>query len=41
VSFGGFGGDGAVEIVARAPDKRSTIILFKAGNQSRRPDPNL
>jgi hypothetical protein len=30
VSFGGFGGDGAVEIVARAPDKRSTIILFKA-----------
>jgi len=30
VSFGGFGGNGAVEIVARAPDKRSTIILFKA-----------
>jgi hypothetical protein len=30
VSFGGFGGDGAVEIVAKAPDKRSTIILFKA-----------
>ena len=30
VSFGGFGGDGAVEIVARAPDKRATIILFKA-----------
>ena len=30
VSFGGFGGDGAVEIVARAPDRRSTIILFKA-----------
>ena len=29
VSFGGFGGDGAVEIVAQAPDKRSTIILFK------------
>jgi photosynthetic reaction center cytochrome c subunit len=29
VSFGGFGGNGAVEIVAKAPDKRSTIILFK------------
>jgi hypothetical protein len=29
VGFGGFGGDGAVEIVAKAPDKRSTIILFK------------
>jgi photosynthetic reaction center cytochrome c subunit len=27
--FGGFGGDGDVEIVAKAPDKRSTIILFK------------
>jgi photosynthetic reaction center cytochrome c subunit len=30
VSFGGFGGGGEVEIVAKAPDKRSTIILFKA-----------
>jgi hypothetical protein len=30
VSFGGFGGNGAVEIVAKAPDKRATIILFKA-----------
>lgn len=29
VSFGGFGGGGDVEIVAQAPDKRSTIILFK------------
>ena len=29
VSFGGFGGDGAAEIVAQAPDKRATIILFK------------
>jgi photosynthetic reaction center cytochrome c subunit len=29
VSFGGFGGGGAVEIVAKAPDKRATIILFK------------
>lgn len=29
VSFGGFGGDGAVEIVAQAPDKRAIIILFK------------
>src|SRR5580700_10422481 len=28
--FGGFGGGGAVEIVAKAPDKRATIILFKA-----------
>jgi hypothetical protein len=27
--FGGFGGGGAAEIVAKAPDKRSTIILFK------------
>src|SRR5207237_10356357 len=30
VSFGGFGGGGDVEIVAKAPDKRATIILFKA-----------
>jgi photosynthetic reaction center cytochrome c subunit len=29
VSFGGFGGDGDVEIVAQAPDKRAMIILFK------------
>ncbi|HYR91949.1 MAG TPA: photosynthetic reaction center cytochrome c subunit family protein [Terriglobia bacterium] len=29
VGFGGFGGGGAVEIVAKAPDKRATIILFK------------
>jgi photosynthetic reaction center cytochrome c subunit len=29
VGFGGFGGGGAVEIVAKAPDQRSTIILFK------------
>src|SRR5262249_1304368 len=29
VSFGGVGGGGAVEIVAKAPDKRATIILFK------------
>jgi photosynthetic reaction center cytochrome c subunit len=29
VTFGGFGGGGAVEIVAKAPDKRATIILFK------------
>ena len=27
--FGGFGGGGTVEIVAKAPDKRATIILFK------------
>ena len=37
--FGGFGGDSTVEIVAKAPDKRSTIILFKEetgrGNQIR------
>ena len=30
VSFGGFGGDGTVELLAKAPDKRATIILFKA-----------
>jgi photosynthetic reaction center cytochrome c subunit len=29
VGFGGFGGGGDVEIVAKSPDKRSTIILFK------------
>src|SRR5580692_4310548 len=28
--FGGFGGGGAVEIAARFPDKKATIILFKA-----------
>jgi hypothetical protein len=27
--FGGFGGGGAVEIAAKAPDRRSTIVLFK------------
>jgi hypothetical protein len=30
VGFGGFGGGGAVELVTKAPDKRATIILFKA-----------
>ena len=30
VGFGGFGGGGDVEVVAKAPDKRATIILFKA-----------
>jgi photosynthetic reaction center cytochrome c subunit len=29
VGFGGFGGGGAAEIVAKGPDKRATIILFK------------
>jgi hypothetical protein len=29
VGFGGFGGGGDVEIVAKAPDKRAMIILFK------------
>jgi photosynthetic reaction center cytochrome c subunit len=29
VGFGGFGGGGDVELVAKAPDKRATIILFK------------
>ena len=29
VGFGGFGGGGDVEVVAKAPDKRSTIIIFK------------
>ena len=28
--FGGFGGGGAAEIAAKFPDKRATIILFKA-----------
>jgi photosynthetic reaction center cytochrome c subunit len=27
--FGGFGGGGAVEIAAKAPDKRATIVVFK------------
>ena len=30
VGFGGFGGGGDAEIVAKAPDKHATIILFKA-----------
>jgi photosynthetic reaction center cytochrome c subunit len=29
VGFGGFGGGGEAELVAQAPDKRATIILFK------------
>jgi hypothetical protein len=29
VGFGGFGGGGDVEILAKAPDQRATIILFK------------
>ena len=29
VGFGGFGGGGTVELVAKAPDKRATIIVFK------------
>jgi photosynthetic reaction center cytochrome c subunit len=29
VGFGGFGGGGDVEIVAKDPDKRATIIVFK------------
>jgi len=29
VGFGGFGGGGDVELVAEAPDKRATIILFE------------
>jgi len=29
VGFGGFGGGGNVEIIAKAPDKLATIILFK------------
>jgi photosynthetic reaction center cytochrome c subunit len=29
VGFGGFGGGGDVEIVAKAPDKSATIIVFK------------
>jgi photosynthetic reaction center cytochrome c subunit len=30
VGFGGLGGGGAVELLAKTPDKRATIILFKA-----------
>src|ERR1051326_8808459 len=44
VGFGGFGGGGAVELVAKAPDKRATIILFKQetgrGDQIRTYDGN-
>jgi len=44
VGFGGFGGGGAVEIDAKAPDKRATIILFKEetnrGDQIRTYDGN-
>ena len=29
VGFGGFGGGGQVELLAEAPDKRATIIVFK------------
>src|SRR5262249_17531045 len=29
VGFGGFGGGGDVQVLAKAPDKRATIILFK------------
>lgn len=29
VGFGGFGGGGQVEVIAKAPDKRAIIILFK------------
>jgi len=29
VGFGGFGGGGEVELVAKAPDQRATIIVFK------------
>ena len=29
VGFGGFGGGGAVQIYAKAPDQRTTIIEFK------------
>ena len=29
VGFGGFGGGGAVEIDAKSPDKRATIVIFK------------
>jgi hypothetical protein len=29
VGFGGFGGGGDVELLAKAPDKRATIIVFK------------
>ena len=42
--FGGFGGGGAVEVAAKAPDKRATIVLFKEetgrGDQIRTYDGN-
>jgi hypothetical protein len=45
VGFGGFGGGGDVELLAKAPDKRATIILFKAetgrGDQIRTYDGRL
>jgi photosynthetic reaction center cytochrome c subunit len=44
VGFGGFGGGGNVEIDAKAPDKRATVILFKEetnrGDQIRTYDGN-
>jgi hypothetical protein len=44
VGFGGFGGGGAVEIAAKGPDKRATIVLFKEetgrGDQIRTYDGN-
>jgi hypothetical protein len=44
VGFGGFGGGGDAEIVAKAPDKSATIILFKQetgrGDQIRTYDGN-
>jgi photosynthetic reaction center cytochrome c subunit len=44
VGFGGFGGGGDVEIAAKFPDKRATIILFKEatgrGDQIRAYDGN-
>ncbi len=45
VGFGGFGGGADVEIVAKAPDKRATIMLFKEatgrGDQIRTYDGNV
>lgn len=45
VGFGGFGGGGSVEIVAKAPDKRATITIFKKetgrGDQIRTYDGSL
>ena len=41
VGFGGFGGGGDVEIVAKTPDKRATIIVFKKETEPRGSDQDV